>query len=388
MTIIFLHLSLNFNQMTKHITLLFTLVYTFYSFSQIPESKVTIGINYTIKSTILNQDREIQVYLPDSYTTSKEAYPVLYILDGQWFFTNGVAIQKSLRTPGAIPEMIVVGIKNENPLRRTLFSSENKKFTSFLKDEVIKFIDDKFRTTNERIIYGWEAAAYYISKLILEEKDLFQGAIITDGGYASEKLVENFKSDGDVYLYIANSKRDIYYIESTEEFNRILKRYNPKNLLWKYELFNDEVHETMPHLAMYKGIMYYYHNYDSLVFESIEAYEKAGGITYLKSYFKERAKRFGGDGEIDNSTKNALIWLAWKRDNFKYFSFFMEEFKDVLETNRYKSAYWQNRLGQFYLKYKDYINASKYFERGINDYPNSQFDEVMKEGLQEAKSKL
>lgn len=374
--------------MTKHITLLFTLVYTFYSFSQIQESKVSVGTNYTIKSTILNQDRDIQVYLPDSYTTSKEAYPVLYILDGQWFFTNGVAIQKSLRTPGAIPEMIVVGIKNENPLRRTLFSSENKKFTSFLKDEVIKFIDDKFRTTNERVIYGWEAAAYYISKLILEENNVFQGAIITDGGYASEKLVENFKSDGDVYLYIANSKRDIYYIESTEEFNRVLKKHNPKNLLWKYELFNDEVHETMPHLAMYKGIMYYYHNYDSLVFESIEAYEKVGGIPYLKSYFKERAKRFGGDGKIDNSTKNALIWLAWKRDNFKYFSFFMERFKEVLETNRYKSAYWQNRLGQFYLKHKDYKNAIKFFERGINNYPNSQFDKVMKEGLTKAKNKL
>ncbi|WP_428743011.1 alpha/beta hydrolase-fold protein [Tenacibaculum sp.] len=374
--------------MTKHIMLLLTLVCTLYSFSQTQESKVTIGTNYTIKSTVLNQDREIQVYLPDSYTTSTEKYPVLYILDGQWFFTNGVAIQKSLRTSGAIPEMIVVGIKNRNPLRRTLFNNEKKKFTSFLKNEAIKFIDSNFRTTNERIIYGWEDAAHYISGLILEESNLFQGAIITDGGLAPEKLVKSFKSENDVYLYIANSKKDIYNIESTEEFNRILKKHNPENLLWKYELFNDEVHETMPHLAMYKGIMYYYHNYDSLVFESIEAYEKAGGIPYLKSYFKERAKRFGGDGRIDNSTKNALIWLAWKRDNFKYFSFFMEEFKDVLETKRYQNAYWQNRLGQFYLKYKNYKNASKFFEKGIKDYPNSQFDNAMKEGLTEVKNKL
>ncbi|RSC93185.1 alpha/beta hydrolase-fold protein [Tenacibaculum singaporense] len=374
--------------MTKHITLLFTLVCTLYSFSQTSESKVTIGTNYTLKSTILNQDREIQVYLPDSYTTSKEAYPVLYILDGQWFFANGVAIQKSLRVPKAIPEMIVVGIKNENPLRRTLFNSEKKKFTSFLKDEVIKFIDNNFRTTNERIIYGWEAASYYVSELILEENDLFQGAIITDGGIAPEKLVKSFKSKNDVYLYLTNSKKDIYNLESTEEFNRILKKHNPKNLLWKYELFNDEVHETLPHLAMYKGIMYYYHNYNSLVFESIEAYERAGGIPYLKSYFKERAKRFGGAEEIDRKTKYALIWLAWKRNDFKYFSFFMEKFGEIFEIDIYKKAHWQNRLGQFYLEHKDYKNAIKFFERGIKDYPNSQFNEVMKEGLQEAKSKL
>ena len=84
-------------------------------------SEISIGTNYTINSKTLKQDREIQIYLPDSYESSKEKYPVLYILDGQWFFANGVAIQKSLRTPGAIPEMIVVGIKNSNPLRRTLF---------------------------------------------------------------------------------------------------------------------------------------------------------------------------------------------------------------------------------------------------------------------------
>ncbi|WP_299158540.1 alpha/beta hydrolase-fold protein [uncultured Tenacibaculum sp.] len=388
MTIIFLHLSLTFKQMMKHAILILTLICTFHSYSQIEESKITIGTNYTIKSSVLNQDREIQVYLPESYNTTKEKYPVLYVLDGQWFFANGVAIQKSLRTPGAIPEMIIVGIKTKNPLRRTLFNKERAKFTSFLKKEVIGFIDTKFRTTNERVIYGWEAAAYYISKLILEEKDLFQGAIITDGGLAPEKTVKDFKSDKDVYLYIANSKRDIYYIASTEKFNERLKKYNPKNLIWKYELFNEEVHETMPHLAMYKGIMYYYHNYDSLVFESIEAYKKVGGIPYLKSFFKERAKRFGGDEKIDDSTKNSLIWLAWKRDNFKYFSFFMEEFKGVLETKRYDSAYWKNRLGQFYLKHKDYKNAVIFFEKGIKKYPNSQFDKAMREGVKKSKNNL
>ncbi|WP_420553560.1 alpha/beta hydrolase-fold protein [Tenacibaculum aiptasiae] len=374
--------------MFKQTILILMLLVTFHSYSQKKGNEITIGTNYIIESTILNENREIQVYLPDSYDSSKERYPVMYILDGQWFFTNGVGIQKSLRTPGAIPEMIIIGIKNKNPLRRTLFNNERTKFTSFLEKEVISFIDGNFRTTNERIIYGWEAAAYYVSKLILEKSELFNGAIITDGGFAPEKIIKNFKSAKDVYLYIANSKKDIYYIASTEAFSKELKKHNPENLLWKYELFNEEVHETMPHLAMYKGIMYYYHNYDSLVFESIEAYEKAGGIPYLKSFFKERAKRFGGSGKIDDSTKNSLIWLAWRRDNFKYFSFFMEEFKDVLDTRRYDSAYWKNRLAQFYLKHKDYKNAVKFFEVGIKKYPKSEFDKLMKDGMKKAKEKL
>ena len=354
------------------------------SLAQIEHSEITIGTNISINSKILNQEREIQIYLPDNYTASGEKYPVLYILDGQWYFPIGVSIQKAIRTPNAIPKMIIVGIKNSNPLRRTLFSTDSDMFTSFLKNEVISFIDSNYRTTKERIIFGWEAAAYYISEILLKEKDLFSGAIITNGGHTSEEIVKDFIADKEIYLYIANSRKDIFHISNSDAFNDILKKNTPKNLRWKYELFNDEFHETLPDLAMYKGLRYYYHNYSSLIFKDIETYVNAGGIPYLKSYFKERAERFGGDGKINNGTKDLLIWLAWNRDNFKYFSFFMEEFKDVLSTKRYASAYWQNRFGQFYLKHKDYDNAIKYFKTGISKYPNSNFDSSMKKGLSDA----
>jgi len=369
-------------------TLLFTccLLLTVTITSQTKGTPISIGDNYTISSKVLNQDREIQIYLPDSYASSTQQYPVLYILDGQWFFVNGVSIQKSLRTPGAIPEMIVVGIKNSNPLRRTLFSKESEKFTNFLKNEVVQFVDSNFRTTAERVIYGWEAAAYYLSELVLKESNIFSGAIITDGGVASEKTVKEFSSDKSIYLYISNSKRDIYYIASTEKFNKRLKKHQPKNLIWKYELFNDEVHETMPHLSMYKGIKYYYHNYDALVFESIQEYIDKGGIPYITSFLAEREQRFGKDDSIYESTQNSLIWLGLNRNNFKYFCFFMEEFKDVLTTKRYTNAYWQNKFGQFYLKHKDYKNAIKYFNTGLTKYPNTNFDVAMKQGLIKAKS--
>lgn len=355
--------------------------------AQEDNSQINIGINHTIKSSILNQDRTIQIYTPNGYSDSKQEYPVLYILDGQWYFLSGVAIQKALRTPGAIPEMIVVGINNSNPLRRTLFGDENEKFTNFLINEVIQYIDSNYRTNQERVIFGWEAAAYYISELILEQSEFFNGAIITDGGYASEDLVNKFSSKKDVYLFMANSRKDIYYIGSTEAFQTILKKSNPKNLIWKYDLFNDEVHETLAHLAIYKGLKYYYHNYYSPVFESIQQYIDLGGMDYLTTYFKDRAKRFGGDGDIDDGTKNGLIWLAWNRNNFEYFNIFMNEFKDVLTTDRYASAYWQNRFGQFYLKHRDYQNAIKYFNEGLTKFPNSNFEEEMQKGLTDAKNK-
>ncbi|WP_405207360.1 alpha/beta hydrolase-fold protein [Aquimarina sp. LLG6339-5] len=354
--------------------------------AQEDSSPVIIGINHTIKSSILNQDRTIQIYVPEDYSDSTQDYPVLYILDGQWYFLSGVAIQAAMKTPRAIPEMIVIGINTSNPLREELFGDENEKFTDFLVKEVIYYVDSNYRTSNERVIFGWESAAYYLSDLILQQSEIIDGAIITDGGYASEDKVKSFTSKKDIYLFMANSKKDIYYISSTDAFHQVLKNHAPPNLIWKYSLFNDEFHESLGHLALYKGLKYFYHNYNSPVFESIQQYIDLGGMNYLTTYFKERSERFGTDKQIDNSTKDALIWLAWKRDNFEYFTLFMTEFKDVLSTKRYASAYWQNRFGQFYLKHKDYQNAIKYFNAGLAKYPNSQFEKEMQKGRIDAKN--
>lgn len=359
---------------------------TFICLAQENGSQITIGTTYTITSTSLNEEVAVQVYTPDGYSKSEKKYPVLFILDGQHYFLSAVGIQKAIREPRAIPEMIVVGITINEAFRWTWFGDEKEKFSIFLMDEVLPFVTSKYKTNKEHIIFGWEAAAYYVSELLLKHPEVFNGGIATNGGYASKEIVKDFSATKATYLYMANSKKDVYNIAETEEFHTILKEYSPQNLLWKYDLYNDEVHESLAHLALYKGLKFYYHNYNSLAFESIQQYVDLGGMEYLTRYFKERGERFGGDGTIDHNTKNGLIWLAWNRDNFEYFKQFMVEFKDVLVTKRYASAYWQNRFGQFYLKHKDYPNAIKYFNAGLSKYPNSNFEKQMKEGLAKAKS--
>ena len=159
---------------------------------------------------------------------------MLYILDGQRYFLSGVAIQTAMRSPRAIPEMIVVGIDTHQTVRRTLFGDEKENFTNFLVNEVVPWIDSNYNTNKERIIFGWEAAAYFLSELILQKNEIFDGAILTNGGYASKDKVKEFTSDKEVYLFIANSKKDIYYISSSDAFSEILKQNAPKNLRWKY----------------------------------------------------------------------------------------------------------------------------------------------------------
>jgi len=337
-------------------------------------SDIVIGQNYAIHSNAFNKEKSIQVYLPKNYKSSNKKYPVLYVLDGKDYFSTAVAIQTTLRVPDALPEIIVIGINLEWSKRRDIMFNTPEKFLSFLEEDVIAFVDQSFRTSNKRILFGWEASGFYASNILFDKKQLFDGVIATDGAYSDEETINsfsNFTMPDNKILYIANSDRDIYYVASSNEFSKLLDKTKPKNLTWKYQKFNDEVHESLPYLAMYHGLKYYYHNFDSLIYKDIKTFHAKGGMKYLKEYFKQRGERFGVSTEIADAAKNDLIWLGLNRNDFKNFDYFMTEFKEVLSTKRYQSNYWQNQLGHFYLKNKSYTKAKAHFEYSIKHFSGS-----------------
>ena len=337
-------------------------------------SDIVIGQNYAIHSKAFNQEKKLQVYLPENYKNSKKKYPVLYVLDGKHYFSNAVAIQTALRVPDVLPEMIVIGINLEWSERRNIMFNTPEKFLSFIEEDVISFVDKSFRSSNERILFGWEASGFYASNILFHKKQLFDGVIATDGAYTDEATLKTFSSFNlprNKILYVANSDRDIFYVASSDDFSKLLEKTKPKNLTWKYQKFNDEVHESLPYLAMYHGLKYYYHNFHSLLYKDIKTFYAKGGMPYLKAYFKKRGERFGFSTEIADAAKNDLIWLGLNRDDFKNFDYFMTEFKEVLSTKRYQSNYWQNNLAQFYLKNQSYAKAKSHFEYGIKHFSGS-----------------
>lgn len=357
------------------------------SFLHAQESNI-VGEVHTFYSDHLKEDRRIQVYLPSDYEGSEKSFPTLYILDGDWFFLNGVAMQQNLRGENLLPEMIVIGIEMDRPYRDEVFSDKWNEFIDFLEQDLVGYVDKTFRTKDERILFGWENSGFLVSEVILKSSDVFDGAIASNGAYISDELIASFDSlDQTKYLYLANTQKDIYTVQSSQKAAEVLRKGNSKNLIWTYEEFNDEIHESLGYLSMYHGLKFFYHNFGSPAFSSIEDFSDRGGMPFLKKYFEERGKRFGLPKEVDKATKNTLIWMAWNHDNFDAFDLFMTEFEAVLSTDRYASAYWQNRLAQFYLKYNSLDNAITFFERGIEEYPDKDFLAEMHSGLAKVLSK-
>lgn len=351
--------------------LLFIMLSTSLAFSQTLKTA-------QIDSKILNEAQEIQIYLPDSYDTSKKKYPVLYILDGQWHFANGVAIQKSLRLPGVLPEMIIIGITNKDtsdPLRRTILINESAKYVQFLEEELIPFIKTEYRTSDDRVLFGWERGADFANYALFTKPTLFNAALISNGAWDDIDLIDTFiaqKITTKKYLYIANSSLDIYTIESSDLLAKTLKEKSPNQLDWKYQLFNTEAHGTTAYLALYHGLRNYYYNFEAPIFSNIKGFVDFGGMQELTAFFIKRGKRYGFPSEIDDLTKRRLISLAYINDDVKYFDFFINEFKETAESKRYDDARWQNRFGQFYLEHKHYTKAINYLKAAVLKYSKSE----------------
>lgn len=270
------------------------------SFSQ--ESDNVIGKKIVINSKILKENRDVQIYFPTSYDTTKTDYPVLYILDGQNLFLHGVSVLKSFQSPQNIsPEFIVVGINNKYPDRFNHFSGT--KFLDFIETEVVSHIDKNYRTNSERIIYGWEFAGAFALNSMITRPHLFTGHIIAspypvhvknDNGKSKiDLLEEKLKAGFSSYLYFAVSEGEGMVEDGTKELSSMLKTKAPNSLRWKYRVIPDEQHPSTALATLYQGLKSYYNNYEVFAIYGLDKFKKAGGLKHFYKYNKERTKRFG-----------------------------------------------------------------------------------------------
>ena len=84
------------------------------AFAQPPTGTVK---KFTIKSTVLGEDRIILVRTPAGYETNKLSYPVLYMTDGDGHMGHTASTIEFLTQNGRISDLIVVGVTNTDRTR-------------------------------------------------------------------------------------------------------------------------------------------------------------------------------------------------------------------------------------------------------------------------------
>ena len=286
--------------MTK--TLLFfltSLLVSIHSIAQIDGVPNIVGTNYTLASDILDEERKIQVYLPNNYSESGLDYPVLYLLDGQLFFNSAVSLSNKFKQSRLSPEFIIVGISTSYPQRFGHFSSGRENFSEFIRKELRPFIVREFRTNGEDILFGWEYAASLGFSILLDYDQTFDAYILASPFPIEDEVEKLSMTDSlNALLYFSVSPNEYQVNHGTDKLDLWLSGNDIKGLNWQYAELGNEVHSSTGYTTLYHGLRAYFKYYPDFQEDSLEKFVKAGGLAYAVAYSKERAIRYGFAPEL------------------------------------------------------------------------------------------
>lgn len=335
-----------------------------------------LGSSYSIKSDILKEDRQIQIFIPESYNKTDKKYPVLYMLDGQRLFPFGVSLLKSFTQFKQTPEFIIVGITNKYPNRFEHFIDKEKKFLTFIEKDVIPFIDNNFRTSNERLIFGWEYGGSFVIQTMLDRPNLFNAYLAASPYPLNNKIsqISNFLSnnasfDKTLYFSVSPNENDVNL--GTEKLDSILKLKAPKTFNWSFKKLINEEHRSTPYSTIYFGIKKFYHYYPELQFDNLDEFNNSGGLDYVNDYYQKRALKFGFSKELSDWSMFSLIRNAIRADDYKQFEILVNEFSKTGFISRLRVSR-ASSIAEFYLENKQYDKAIDLFTLLLEKHPNSE----------------
>lgn len=274
--------------MNKNIIAVLLLLIGFNQVKSQDVGQIVIGTKHSLRSNILNEDREYWISLPDSYNNkefSYKRYPVLIVLDGNVHFKaiSGMVnyMSSDLYRNWKIPEMIVVGIKNVDRRRdytpdkiitvRQNSSGGGDNFLSFLEGELIPELDKKYRTEPYRVLFGHSLGGLLATHTYMKEKTLFNSFIVVDPSFGTwdsetmdKKLDSLTEQSFERFIYIATANWGKRNFRNRDRHVRFYEALNSKckgEFPAKLEYFENEDHSSVPIIAFHNGICAIFEGY-------------------------------------------------------------------------------------------------------------------------------
>ena len=244
------------------------------------EAPVVGALSVTIRSTVLGENREFFVHLPEGYdadTTTR--YPVLYVLDGISQSAHTAESAGLLARIGVVPPMIIVGVPNINGETRnrdytppemrldadvpTSPMGAADRFLSFLQTELVGRIDHDYRTTRPRMLAGSSRGALFVVYAAVVAPSLFEAAFAHSPALWRENdlmvtrlqgaLTGGALPAGLLYLSLGDQESE----KMTASFRHavtVLERHAPATLRWRADFSVGGQHQSNPRLSTPVGL--------------------------------------------------------------------------------------------------------------------------------------
>ena len=255
------------------------------------QEDICIGKKHSLHSTVLQEERNYWVHLPDSYgRDTTQGYQVIYLLDGDAFFHSVVGISRTFTTVKGrhLPPSIIVGVLNVDRTRDLTPTASaagrdgkiapdavpqgggSEPFSHFLTEELRNVIDNSYRTNGKNMLIGHSYSGLFTLNTFLHHTDLFDTYLAVDPslwwdrGKLSEEaasLIAGKDFTGkSLYIGVASKKRTDRVDIHLNKVNHLLKEVLPqaRNLRFFSKSFPEENHGTVAIPGIYDGIKQLY----------------------------------------------------------------------------------------------------------------------------------
>ena len=276
-----------------------------------------VGQSVSFHSKVLNEDRQILVYLPDGYEHSSAAYPVIYVMDAETHWLHVGSTTRLLSLLGAMPQVIVVGVTNSDRARdMTPHPATPDKdfpggggsaaFVVFLTDEVRPYVDKQYRSSPFAILAGTSLSGLFVIDAFLNHPGSFNAYLAASPSLWWDKnaavhraqVALQTKLTRNTFLYISLCEGDSKELqESTHEFETEIKKRPPDSLHTQYLNIAGETHNSSPLKSFYAGLQWLYADWAS---------EAPDSLVALKRHYKQLSEQYGYQIAVPEREVNAL----------------------------------------------------------------------------------
>ena len=254
------------------------------SLKVVKEQTLPLAQEVELKSAILDSPPKLNVYLPEGYHESAEhiRYPLILTMDG-WALSQSVAgVVSHLGKTASMPKAIVIAIDCDQdyawgpeiyasesgwkvPKEQRLegFSSGGAdKHLQFLQQELLPFIDQRYRTNDFRILIGmspsaafalhtfWKAPEMFDAHFVFAATDVIGMGYTPDSTFIdkmAQSLAKTPERKG--YLYVGSAKREAddnpARYKSVAALKKAFAPYTNENFHLKVEHIADFGHYPM-----------------------------------------------------------------------------------------------------------------------------------------------
>jgi predicted alpha/beta superfamily hydrolase len=247
-----------------------------------PTDPIPAHETYTLKSKHLGEDRIINVWTPKGYLRTSESLTVLYMPDGgiKEDFPHIANTLNDLIKANKIAPVILVGIENTQR-RRDLTGpttvakdkeiapivSGSAAFRDFISDELVTFINQKYRTARTKGIIGESLAGLFVTETFFLQPQLFDFYIAFDPSLwwnnqhllkTADQYLDKFDQSKKTFWFAGSSATDIS--TNVSQLADILTQRKSPNIIWKYANEKKEKHNTIFRATKEKALIWTLNN--------------------------------------------------------------------------------------------------------------------------------